>query len=801
MFLLNFQSKILFKSYKTALSLIIIFSLIGSGCVSLSTSPEFISIIPAEPISNTSISSYLSIKTLYESDKEIVLAATWRNNRTSENHTLKWELVNSESEVVFIKIDENYTIRPRTYNKVKVPLSDDLKKKLTPGDLTFNFYVDDVLALSTKTTYVPERMVTNNSRKVVILPFIETCDYPQRWGDREKNYFQNTMAIGVYGEIKRLFPNTIPHYVAGQKLEENFEEKCHNKSDCGDYLNDLFGDSILIFGTLYFQRVHLDTSSLTLSIYDPQTNIKRKFHFTQPYPGSFSTIMRFLLEGALYKKGAIDYLSSLRSEEVENETSGTRSVTEPTEEIGSLQSDKAKDIEPQIAASDDQYIRYTNGIVEDKVTGLELYFYKFDGLGRFAAQKWASNLKLNGGNWRLASYKELQGLYNNRLKSNVLRSSLRISQKYVWYNESLTERFNFTAGNATQDEFGDSAASAYAIAVRPRQNIINQNSDLKTQKNKLNIKSVRNNKPQIAIFPFFMTNGDAKYWAPLTIIDAIKQLKSDTNSFDIKYSHFDFNNEFMTRHQIEKIDNIKAVTNKKYSSKDVWIYNNVNSKPKVEVVCEIAKSLGIDLVLMGLIDVSPMDPPNGTACYFLIDVQSKMAYVSKGSTSEFGAYGFDLSLNNLENVFNQYNSANRRKKVIHKDTVQVVSNKALDEAAQIVDKNGRYIKYANGIVYDQKTNLEWYAISERGIGWYQADSWSRGLKLKGGNWRMPTLEECQSLYKNQKGENVSSFLKILDHYVWCSDSKGSYFKAPGSGDWPQSDFAGNGNAFAVRFRE
>ncbi len=138
-------------------------------------------------------------------------------------------------------------------------------------------------------------------------------------------------------------------------------------------------------------------------------------------------------------------------------------------------------VKDKIELSDSQFVKYKNGIILDKDTGLEWYFHEYDSIGRFAAEKWASGLDVGGGNWRLPNYNDILGLYKNRIKSKVLRINLEVTQKYMWYKESLTDRFNFSTGNATQDEFGDSASFAYSIAVRPQQHEKNLKSKLSDQ--------------------------------------------------------------------------------------------------------------------------------------------------------------------------------------------------------------------------------------------------------------------------------------------------------------------------------
>ena len=58
--------------------------------------------------------------------------------------------------------------------------------------------------------------------------------------------------------------------------------------------------------------------------------------------------------------------------------------------------------------------------------------------------------------------------------------------------------------------------------------------------------------------------------------------------------------------------------------------------------------------------------------------------------------------------------------------------------AQITDRDGHYLKYANGVVYDTKTGLEWIAGPGRNMSWEEAKKWAKGLKIDGSGWHYNT---------------------------------------------------------------
>ena len=124
-----------------------------------------------------------------------------------------------------------------------------------------------------------------------------------------------------------------------------------------------------------------------------------------------------------------------------------------------------------------------------------------------------------------------------------------------------------------------------------------------------------------------------------------------------------------------------------------------------------------------------------------------------------------------------------------------------------VSDDHKYIAYANGIVKDTKTGLEWKAGLDKDTDWNEAKSWVQSLNLDGGIWRMPTMDELAGLYEEGMGShNLASFLlnttsKYL--WVWSGETKGSskagYFDFYyGSQDWFGRDHSRSRRAFAVR---
>ena len=79
---------------------------------------------------------------------------------------------------------------------------------------------------------------------------------------------------------------------------------------------------------------------------------------------------------------------------------------------------------------------------------------------------------------------------------------------------------------------------------------------------------------------------------------------------------------------------------------------------------------------------------------------------------------------------------------------------------EVIDQDSHFIAYINGIVKDTKTGLEWFVGPDRNTTWDEAKSWAESLSIDGGGWRLPTLKELGTLYKEGAGTlNMTPLLK------------------------------------------
>ena len=147
------------------------------------------------------------------------------------------------------------------------------------------------------------------------------------------------------------------------------------------------------------------------------------------------------------------------------------------------------------------------------------------------------------------------------------------------------------------------------------------------------------------------------------------------------------------------------------------------------------------------------------------------------------------------------------KQELETDTLpQKSSHSRPSPGSSVVKRDGVYVAYANGIVRDTNTGLEWKAGPDKNTNWNQARSWVQSLNLDGGGWRMPTRDELEELYNTRYRFNKTSLLKTKGWYVWSGETEGSSESAwgfdftNGGRIWTYRYSADGDRAFAVRSR-
>ena len=127
-------------------------------------------------------------------------------------------------------------------------------------------------------------------------------------------------------------------------------------------------------------------------------------------------------------------------------------------------------------------------------------------------------------------------------------------------------------------------------------------------------------------------------------------------------------------------------------------------------------------------------------------------------------------------------------------------------SSELVYTDRHLVRYDSGIVYDTETGLEWFAGPDRGTSWEEANSWVVGFDKFGGGWRMPILNELDSLYHVGDGvNNITYLLNNSGYWIWAgktlnSSSKWIFSFSYGGEGWNGQPPDDGGRALAVRQR-
>ena len=133
---------------------------------------------------------------------------------------------------------------------------------------------------------------------------------------------------------------------------------------------------------------------------------------------------------------------------------------------------------------------------------------------------------------------------------------------------------------------------------------------------------------------------------------------------------------------------------------------------------------------------------------------------------------------------------------------RISSDRDNQEATGVLERDGVYVAYANGIVKDTKTGLEWLAGPDKDTHWNHAKAWVESVKIGGGGWRMPTIDELEGLHKKgltKRNMTPLLTLKTTGDSVWSSETNVLWnFNVGFIIEFTKGTGIRNNRAFAVR---
>jgi hypothetical protein len=126
---------------------------------------------------------------------------------------------------------------------------------------------------------------------------------------------------------------------------------------------------------------------------------------------------------------------------------------------------------------------------------------------------------------------------------------------------------------------------------------------------------------------------------------------------------------------------------------------------------------------------------------------------------------------------------------------------------EIVGRDGRYVAFADSVICDCYSGLEWLVGPDKDMSWEDACKWVRNLAVGGGGWRLPSLSELRGLFKmNKKGDNISPLFKLTMTDVWSCEiqdesSAWGFNFLPGNQFWTCKTLSRRFRVLAVRAKK
>jgi hypothetical protein len=322
-----------------------IFTILTLTVCSCTVNQVDLGVLSKSPMKGTWISCYPTIETIYESDDEITVLASWGNIPESEGHTLKWEFCRNDGTVILQKSINNANLEPYTYYRNKFRIDTVTKDTLDQGTYQVNFHIDEKLVSKQDIQYVEKSIRNLSIKNTVILPFSYTLKGSRFSKKKDAESISNTVADAIYCEVKRIFPYTTHHSRSGVEIGEPYSLDCFENSECLESIKDKFGtEDIIITGNITLPEYIGEAAWLTVLVYDPATGEKKEFIDTGSGYSYYHHMLRSLLFEVMYSEGLLEYLKNYKR----------------------VEHSRSKEI-----IQDGVFIAYANVIVRDISTGLE----------------------------------------------------------------------------------------------------------------------------------------------------------------------------------------------------------------------------------------------------------------------------------------------------------------------------------------------------------------------------------------------------------------------------------------------
>jgi len=270
---------------------------------------ETLSVFSDSPINKTFIRCYPSIRTIYKSDRQLILSVNFNVIRQSDNHVLRWEIFDESDNSIYLKDERDFSIKPRYFYSIAIELTETLKNKLNSGTYTINVYLDGALAESAEVVYVPESIINENVSGAVV--FSSNHAEALRSAVLRSNILVDTVDACIYSEVKRIIPDTVPPSVSRGIIGDSRNITIEKIREHEDELDK----DIYVWSSIEIGKYIGDNNSLTVTVYDSKTGTTKEFR-SNTSGLHVDVTLKDLLRKTLHETGFVDYLRSLGADRV-----------------------------------------------------------------------------------------------------------------------------------------------------------------------------------------------------------------------------------------------------------------------------------------------------------------------------------------------------------------------------------------------------------------------------------------------------------------------------------------------------
>ncbi|MCF8062671.1 MAG: hypothetical protein K9M82_09160 [Deltaproteobacteria bacterium] len=265
------------------------------------TKPHSVLVLAERPMSNTFVTAYPSIETVYRTDDRLEIVVYWAQVQASEDHTLKWEIVDDQGRVLFTEQVSGIPIRTHMYYSKPVELG---RGGIDPGTYTLRLHQDGELCLTRPLSFSAREVQNRTVAKAVILPFTDRSTRTNMRQDQAETV-ANTVSHGLYCHLKRCFRETVPPQAAKLEFGGDVPADCLDRPACRKKLERIFGKSLFITGSILLKENQDETARLEVRVFNAGTGGLQEYAAQTVQHESYNEILQRMMKNVMMEEGLL----------------------------------------------------------------------------------------------------------------------------------------------------------------------------------------------------------------------------------------------------------------------------------------------------------------------------------------------------------------------------------------------------------------------------------------------------------------------------------------------------------------